>query len=185
MLNWYVETTTHFVLKRQIIAFYFRKVNPQQLQYAYFQEPCLFIKHEPNDDYSIANLPPNTFPKSEASANIKASTTGRGQVVQAQTREIIARVIKFMHDEALSFQNNGKPLIPLASFKQRVLAATGISSKTYSSVIREARAIEVGLCDSFMTPRKQPNRRKSYKKQKVDDVQDNSVVNEPEFVVCN
>lgn len=53
----------------------------------------------------------------------------KGLVISRQTREVIHNVYKFMKDEA---QNGTK--IPLANYRERVLAATGISKCTYSKI---------------------------------------------------
>lgn len=53
----------------------------------------------------------------------------KGMVISKQTREVIHNVYKFMKDEA---QNGTK--IPIANYRERVLAATGISKCTYSKI---------------------------------------------------
>lgn len=59
-----------------------------------------------------------------------AKTLGiKGKVIHKQTREVIHNVYKFMKDEA----RNGTK-IPLANYRERVLAATGISKCTYSKI---------------------------------------------------
>lgn len=50
-------------------------------------------------------------------------------MIHRQTREVIHNVFKFMKDEA---RNGSK--IPLANYRERVLAATGISKCTYSKI---------------------------------------------------
>lgn len=74
----------------------------------------------------------------------------RGQVYEAQTRELIAKVIDFMKNEAVAVSsfNNG-PLIPITHYKQRVLAATGISESTYKSVLKEFKDIKLEDPDPF------------------------------------
>ncbi|CAH1376488.1 unnamed protein product [Tenebrio molitor] len=57
----------------------------------------------------------------------------KGKVVSAQSREVIANVIKFMKKEAC----NRSPIIPITNFKQRVLEATGISKHIYEQVSQD------------------------------------------------
>lgn len=77
----------------------------------------------------------------------------KGQLIHAQTREIIARVIAFMKKEAEFYQRTRQVLIPLNNYKQRVLAATRISTFTYRKVMKEAAKITCGDVSSIKTPK--------------------------------
>lgn len=55
-----------------------------------------------------------------------------------------------MKAEAVS----GTPSIPLTNFKQRVIAATGISENSYKRIVKEAHSVEEGTSASFSSPRK-------------------------------
>ncbi|KAK5645689.1 hypothetical protein RI129_004153 [Pyrocoelia pectoralis] len=58
--------------------------------------------------------------------------------------------MKFMKEEAA----NGDPIIPLSNYKQRVLAATGISESSYKRILKEAESVDTGASTSFSSPRK-------------------------------
>jgi hypothetical protein len=62
-----------------------------------------------------------------------------GKIINSQTREVIVKVIKFMKEEA----TNGIQ-IPVANFKARVLAATGIGENTYRRIQKEAQRVATG-----------------------------------------
>ncbi|KAK9681313.1 hypothetical protein QE152_g38410 [Popillia japonica] len=62
-------------------------------------------------------------------------------VIHSQGREIIANFIK---REA----GNNESGIPLANFKARVLAATGVSKNTYASICKETENIHAGESSS-------------------------------------
>lgn len=65
-----------------------------------------------------------------------------------QAREIVANVIKFMKEDA------DGPTIPLKNCRERVLAATNISRKTYLQISKEATAIASNTQKKFSTPNK-------------------------------
>lgn len=77
---------------------------------------------------------------------------GQGYVMHAQAREIVAKVIDFMKNEAENFRRFNQPTIPLTHFRERILTATGISNKMYSTICKEAEAIATGASTSFTTP---------------------------------
>ncbi|KAJ3655186.1 hypothetical protein Zmor_014323 [Zophobas morio] len=54
------------------------------------------------------------------------SKMGKGKPLHSQTREIIARVMDFMKREA-----EEGITIPITNYRERVIAATGISINTY------------------------------------------------------
>lgn len=88
------------------------------------------------------------------------STGIQGKVLHSQSRELIANVMQFMREEA----DQGLK-IPLKNFKERVLAATKISDKSYRKICKEAKEVASSsssqpLC--FSTPRK--NRTRSSRK---------------------
>jgi hypothetical protein len=62
-----------------------------------------------------------------------------GKIINSQPREVIAKVMKFMKEEA----TNGIQ-IPVANFKARVLAATGIGENTYRRIQKEAQRVATG-----------------------------------------
>ena len=74
----------------------------------------------------------------------------KGKIYHKQAREIIAKVFKFMKEEA----ENGDTTIPLKNYKQRVLAATGISDKVYRSIVKEAEKVETTPGGTFSSPQK-------------------------------
>lgn len=74
----------------------------------------------------------------------------KGKVIHSQGREIIANIIKFMKQEA----EHDAPIIPLANFKQRVIAATKISVSSYRRILKESADIDSGAVASFSTPHK-------------------------------
>lgn len=76
----------------------------------------------------------------------------KGMVIHSQGREIIANFIK---REA----GNNESGIPLANFKARVLAATGVSKNTYASICKETENIHAGIGISFSTPHKKRPRK--------------------------
>jgi hypothetical protein len=72
----------------------------------------------------------------------------RGKVVTAQTREVIANVLKFMKKEA----ENGAPVIPITNYKQRLKEATGASERIYKQVVKDMKLIEAGKITAFTSP---------------------------------
>lgn len=74
----------------------------------------------------------------------------KGKIIHSQAREIIANVLKFMKEEAV----NNTPTIPLKNFKERLLAATGISDTTYRRIVKEAEDVHSGRVTSFSSPGK-------------------------------
>lgn len=78
----------------------------------------------------------------------------KGKVIHSQAREIIANVLHFMRQEA---ENQG-PIVPLANFKERLLAATKISKTAYRSIVKESKKVQSGESTSFSTPRKNRSR---------------------------
>jgi hypothetical protein len=72
-----------------------------------------------------------------------------GKIINSQTREVIAKVMKFMKEEA----TNGIQ-IPVANFKARVLAATGIGENTYRRIQKEAQRVAIGEIPKFTSPKK-------------------------------
>jgi hypothetical protein len=92
-----------------------------------------------------------------------SSTFGKkGQILHCQAREIVANVIDFMKMEAEQYKLRNEPTIPLQNFRERILAATGISKKMYSTITRESKAVASGTSTSFSTPRKKRQRTKKY-----------------------
>jgi hypothetical protein len=71
-----------------------------------------------------------------------------GKIINSQTREVIAKVMKFMKEEA----TNGIQ-IPVANFKARVLAATGIGR-----IQKEAQRVAIGEIPKFTSPKKNRKR---------------------------
>lgn len=105
--------------------------------------------------------PPNKKPKNEASNRLKISksTFGKkGQILNKQAREIISNVIQFMKLEAENIKTKAQPLVPFDHYRERVMAATGISIKTYKTVQSESKSIEAGELASFTTPTKKKRR---------------------------
>jgi hypothetical protein len=76
-----------------------------------------------------------------------------GKIINSQTREVIAKVMKFMKEEA----TNGIQ-IPVANFKARVLAATGIGENTYRRIQKEAQRVATGEIPKFTSPKKNRKR---------------------------
>ncbi|CAH1377220.1 unnamed protein product [Tenebrio molitor] len=74
----------------------------------------------------------------------------KGQVIHSQTREVISRLIEFMKNEATI----GCPTIPLKNYKERVIAATGISESSYKRIVKQSNEVKVGTSTSFSTPHK-------------------------------
>ncbi|KAK9759305.1 hypothetical protein QE152_g143 [Popillia japonica] len=64
------------------------------------------------------------FGKTASSSSTKI---GKGHIIHSQAREILANVMQFMKEEA----TNNSCGIPLTNFKERFLAATKVSEKTY------------------------------------------------------
>ncbi|RZC36475.1 hypothetical protein BDFB_013787, partial [Asbolus verrucosus] len=60
-----------------------------------------------------------------------------------------------MKNEAEHFHENNVTSIPIANYKQRVMAATGISEKMYKTIVKEAKDVHTGASTSFLSPRKQ------------------------------
>jgi hypothetical protein len=73
----------------------------------------------------------------------------RGKIVSSQSREVIANVLKFMKKEAAK----GAPIIPITSYKQRLMEATGISDRVYRQVCKDMDRIEAGEIATFTSPR--------------------------------
>lgn len=73
----------------------------------------------------------------------------RGKILHGQAREVIANVLAFMKKEA----EDGGTKIPISNYKQRVMAATGISEKMYKNIIKESKAVACGALPTFLTPR--------------------------------
>ncbi|KAI4462140.1 zinc finger protein [Holotrichia oblita] len=78
----------------------------------------------------------------------------KGKIIHSQGREIIANVLKFMKEEA----GNNTPTIELSHYKERLLAATGISDSTYRSIVKEVGDIDAGGVTSFSSPGKKRSR---------------------------
>lgn len=85
-----------------------------------------------------------------------SSTTkiGKGHIIHSQAREILANVMQFMKEEA----TNNACGIPLAHFKERFLAATKVSEKTYRSVVKQMKDVSSGAVTSFSSPHKKRNK---------------------------
>ena len=73
----------------------------------------------------------------------------RGKAIHSQAREVIANVLQFMKEEA----EHGLK-IPLANFRERLLAATKISEGTYRKIKSEADGVQTGKTASFTSPKK-------------------------------
>lgn len=81
------------------------------------------------------------------------TTFGRnGKVLHSQAREIIANVLTFMKEEA----ENGIT-IPLANFKERLLAATKIGEYSYRQICKESLLVKSGQRQTFSSPGKKRN----------------------------
>lgn len=76
----------------------------------------------------------------------------KGKVLHSQTREAIANVLDFMKEEA----ENGIT-IPLANFKERLLAATKIGDYSYRKIVRESALLKTGQQQTFSSPGKKRN----------------------------
>ncbi|KAJ3659076.1 hypothetical protein Zmor_010784 [Zophobas morio] len=72
------------------------------------------------------------------------SKTGKGKPLHSQTREIIAGVMHFMKQEA-----EEGTTIPIANYRERVRAATGISKNAYHSIAKEQGKVKFGEKSSF------------------------------------
>lgn len=83
----------------------------------------------------------------------KSSVGVPGKVLHSQAREIVANVLLFMQEEA----KDGIK-IPLANYKERLLAATKIGEFSYKKVKKEAKEISLGIKSKFSSPKKNPNR---------------------------
>lgn len=79
----------------------------------------------------------------------------KGKVIHSQGREIIANVLSFFKEEAAK----GSPVIPLANFRERLIAATKISANTYRSIVKESADIASGAATAFSTPGKNRQRK--------------------------
>jgi hypothetical protein len=79
-----------------------------------------------------------------------------GKIIHSQAIEVIANVLKFMKEEAA---NGPIPRIPLANFKQRLIAATGISDKTYRKISKDSEKSQSG--SSFSSPPKRKSLKSS------------------------
>lgn len=87
--------------------------------------------------------------------NPSTSTYGRkGKIIHSQARETVYQVLNFFKAEA----ENGEPIIPVKNYKERTLAATKISEKTYKSVLKDGKDIEMGHATKFSSPNKKRNR---------------------------
>jgi hypothetical protein len=87
------------------------------------------------------------------SAKKRNSTSKRkigvqGKDLRSQTKEVIANVLQFFKDEA----EHG-PRIPLTNFKVRLMAATGISERSYRMISKESKESEP-TSTSFSSPSK-------------------------------
>ena len=74
------------------------------------------------------------------------SKMGRGKPLHSQTREITARVMDFMKREA-----EEGITIPITNYRERVIAATGISINAYQSIAKEQEKVKSGKKSSFST----------------------------------
>ncbi|CAH1987353.1 unnamed protein product [Acanthoscelides obtectus] len=84
----------------------------------------------------------------------------RGRVLHSQSCEIVNNIIKFMKKEAEEGIS-----IPLTNYRDRVLAATGVSKNTYQRICKESKKKDLqGPSTSFQNPKK----RKNMKKWKLD-----------------
>lgn len=89
------------------------------------------------------------------------STFGKqGLILHCQAREIVANVIDFMKKEAENYRRCNTPLIPINNFRERVIAATGVSRQMYTSITKESKNIADGVSTSFVTPRKKRKRKR-------------------------
>jgi hypothetical protein len=77
-----------------------------------------------------------------------------GKIIHSQVIEVIANVLTFMKEEAA---NGPIPRIPLANFKQRLIAATGISEKMYRKISKG----ELSAGSSFSSPPKRKSLKSS------------------------
>lgn len=87
-------------------------------------------------------------------ASSSTTNIGKGHIIHSQGREILANVMQFMKEEAA----NNACGIPLTNFKERFLAATKVSEKTYRSVVKEMKDISTGASTSFSSPPKKRNK---------------------------
>ncbi|KAJ3664258.1 hypothetical protein Zmor_008441 [Zophobas morio] len=76
----------------------------------------------------------------------------RGRIVNSQSREVIANVLRFMKKEA----TKGAPVIPISNYKQRLIEATGISDRVYRQVVKDMELIEAGKLSTFTAPIRAP-----------------------------
>lgn len=64
--------------------------------------------------------------------------------------QLIYKVLTFLKREA----EEGEPVIPLLNYKERLIAATGISESTYKRILKEGQTVEAAEKPSFSTPHK-------------------------------
>ncbi|XP_056645053.1 uncharacterized protein LOC130450600 [Diorhabda sublineata] len=80
----------------------------------------------------------------------------QGLIIRSQGREIISNIINFMKKEA-----DEGVTIPLKNYRERVLAATGVSKYTFQKISKEAQKVEWGgPSTSFQSPKKIRNTKK-------------------------
>ncbi|KAI4458687.1 hypothetical protein MML48_7g00020789 [Holotrichia oblita] len=92
--------------------------------------------------------------EAKASLSTPKKVGVKGKIIHSQGREIIANVLKFMKEEA----GNNTPTIELSHYKERLLAATGISDSTYRSIVKEVGGIDAGGVTSFSSTGKKQSR---------------------------
>ncbi|KAI4467851.1 hypothetical protein MML48_2g00005636 [Holotrichia oblita] len=92
--------------------------------------------------------------EAKASLSIPKKVGVKGKIIHSQGGKIIANVLKFMKEEA----GNNTPTIELSHYKERLLAATGISDTTYRSIVKEVWDIDAGGVTSFSSPGKKRSR---------------------------
>ncbi|CAH1957167.1 unnamed protein product [Acanthoscelides obtectus] len=81
---------------------------------------------------------------------------GRGRVLHSQSCEIVNNIIQFMKKEAEEGIS-----IPLTYYRDRVLAATGVSKNTYQRICKESKKKDLqGPSTSFQIPKKRKNMKK-------------------------
>ncbi|RZC40798.1 uncharacterized protein BDFB_007977, partial [Asbolus verrucosus] len=73
------------------------------------------------------------------------------KILYSQAREIIANVLIFMKNEAEDFHENNVTSIPIANYKQRVMAAIRISEKMYKTIVKEEKDVNTGASTSFLS----------------------------------
>jgi hypothetical protein len=96
----------------------------------------------------------------EASTSCSTPTFGKRLILHSQAREIVANVVDFMKKEAEHFRRRNEPLIPLKNFRERIMVATGITKRMYTSISKESTNVAFDASTSFSALIKKRQRKK-------------------------